>query len=421
MTDLALNDEVERLRAANAELQRRVDRRVRWRGAGSGFLLTLGCGLAVLSLLALWLRGTLLNTDRYVSTVAPIAADPAVQNAVAAKLENAIYSRVDFSALAQQVLPDRADVLGPAIQRGVQSVISDRIVEFTRSPRFQELWVDANRRAHTRVVELLEGGRSKRLALDDDTLYLDLSPLVERVRTTLQDRGLDRIAAAIPASVDGRVTLVQSSALSDAQSYVKLLKATAIILPILALLSLIGSVYLARDRRRGILRAGIGLAVGMLLLIAGLGVARSAYLSALPTSVMPHDAASGIFDTLVAFLRHGVRIVVVAAIAVAVIALIAGLPLRSLAHRVWTDSRRRWVAAHQRVLMIVTGALGMLVLLIASPLTGRIVLVTLLVVGVIVGAIALLGLEPRNAVADELGPDDQHQDRHDHGVVGGHP
>ena len=375
MTDVSLQDEVERLRAANAVLERKVARRLRWRGAGSGFLLTLGCGLAVLSLLALWLRGTLLNTDRYVSTVAPIAADPAVQDAVAVKLENAIYSRVDFSSLAQQVLPDRADVLGPAIQRGVQSVISERITEFTRSQRFQDLWVEANRRAHTRVVELLEGGRSKRLALDDDTLYLDLSPLVDRVRTALIDRGLTRIAAAIPASVDGRITLVQSSALSDAQSYVKLLKATAIILPILALLCLIGSVWLARDRRRGILRAGIGLAVGMLLLIAGLAVARSAYLSALPTSVMPHEAASSIFDTLVAFLRHGVRIVVVAALVVAVISFIAGMPLRSLAQRAWTDSRRRWVAAHQRVLMIVTGALGMLVLLISSPLTGRIVLI----------------------------------------------
>lgn len=181
VTDLALNEEVERLRAANAELQQRVNRRLRWRGAGSAFLLILGCGLAVLALLALWLRGTLLNTDRYVSTVAPIAAEPAVQNAVAQKLETAIYSRVDFSALAQQVLPDRADVLGPAIERGVQSVISDRITEFTRSQRFQDLWVDANRRAHTRVVELLEGGRSKRLALDNDTLYLDLSPLVDRV------------------------------------------------------------------------------------------------------------------------------------------------------------------------------------------------------------------------------------------------
>ncbi len=41
---------------------------------------------------------------------------------------------------------------------------------------------------------------------------------------------------------------MQSSAFADAQSYVRLLKATAIILPILALLCLVGSVWLARDR-----------------------------------------------------------------------------------------------------------------------------------------------------------------------------
>ena len=56
------------------------------------------------------------------------------------------------------------------------------------------------------------------------------------------------------------------------------LKAAAIVLQILALLSLIGSVFLARDRRRGLLRAGIGLAVSMLLLIAALAVGRSLYL-----------------------------------------------------------------------------------------------------------------------------------------------
>jgi hypothetical protein len=421
MTDTALNDEVERLRAANAELQRKVNRRLRWRGAGSGLLLVVGCGLAVLSLLAVWLRGTLLNTDRYVSTVAPIAANPAVQDAVAQKLETAIYSRVDFSSLAQQVLPDRADVLGPAIERGAQSVISDRIREFTRSQRFQDLWVQANQRAHTRVVELLEGGRSKRLLLDDDTLYLDLSPIVDQVKTRLQERGLGRIAAAIPATVDGRITLVQSGAFSDARTGVRALKASAIILPIVALLCLIGSVWLARDRRRGVLRAGIGLALAMLTLIACLAIGRSLYLDALDQNVLPHDAASGIFDALVAFLRHAIRIVAAAAIVVAVLSFFAGLPLRALALKFWTDSRRLWVASHQRTLMIVAGAIGMLVLLIASPLTGRIVLIDLLVVGVVVGVIALLSLEPRDAVADQLDADDEQKHGHDHGVVGGHP
>ena len=244
-------------------------------------LLVLGCGLAALSVLAIWLRVTLLDTDRYVDTVAPIAAQPAVQDAVADKLETAIYSRVDFASLARDVLPERADVMAPVIQTGVQSFISARITEFTRSQRFQDVWTEANRRAHTRIVELLEGGRSGRVVLDNDTVYLDLSPAVERVKTGLQERGLTRIAAAIPPSVDGQIELVQSEGLVSAQRGVRLLKAVAWVLPLLALLCLAGAVFLSRPRRRGLLHAAIGVALAMLLLVAALGVARSAYLDAL--------------------------------------------------------------------------------------------------------------------------------------------
>ena len=81
--------------------------------------------------------------------------------------------------------------------------------------------------------------------LDDNTLYLDLSPIVDRVKTRLSERGLSRIAAAIPPTVDGRITLVRSSAFGDAQTGVRALKATSILLPILAVLCLIGSVWLA--------------------------------------------------------------------------------------------------------------------------------------------------------------------------------
>ena len=118
MTDVAPNEELERLRAANAELERRMARRVRLRGALSALLLVLGCGLAVLSLVAVWLRATMLNTDRYVSTVTPIAANPGVQDAVAKKLETAIYTRVDFASekwTDQPLLQDHATAMrGPA-------------------------------------------------------------------------------------------------------------------------------------------------------------------------------------------------------------------------------------------------------------------------------------------------------------------
>src|SRR5690242_14447420 len=102
VADVAVNEELERLRAENAKLSARISRRLRWRSAGAWLLLVLGCGLAVLALVAVWLRTTLLDTDRYVQTVAPIAAQPAVQNAVADKLETAIFARVDFAALARE-------------------------------------------------------------------------------------------------------------------------------------------------------------------------------------------------------------------------------------------------------------------------------------------------------------------------------
>src|SRR5947208_16296376 len=51
----------------------------RWRRAALVFLLVLGCGLAAASVVAVWARVTVLNTDRYVSTMAPIARSPDVQ------------------------------------------------------------------------------------------------------------------------------------------------------------------------------------------------------------------------------------------------------------------------------------------------------------------------------------------------------
>lgn len=401
MSDATLHDEVEKLRADNAALQRKASIRRTARRASVVGLLVLGCGLALLSVVAIWLRVTLLNTDRYVDTVAPIAAQPAVQRAVSQKLGTAIDSRIDFNQLAREVLPDRADVLAPAIASGVQAQIRQRLDDFTTSERFQQLWTEANRRAHQRLTDLLIGGRSKRLELNGDTVYLDLSPAVQQIKDTLNQRGLTRIANAIPPTVDGRIKLVQSSAITDAQSYIKLLKASAIVLPILALLCLLGSAALTKPWRRGLMHAAIGVAVAMLVLIALVAIGRSAYLSALDNGALPRDAAEKIFDTVAAWLRHGVRIIAVVAVALAVVTFIAGLPLRRYAQTGWrrfaTDTRTRWIAEHERNLMIGVAAATGLALLIWSPLTGGVVVIVLIVAGALLAAIAAISAPHRQS------------------------
>ena len=253
--------------------------------------------------------------------------------------------------------------------------------------------MEVNRRAHSRIVALLTTGESKRLLLEGDTVYLDFGAAVDRIRQALQERGLDRLAAAIPPSVDGRVVLLQSDALVKAREGIDLLERLTIVLPILALLCLAGHVALSRPRRRGLLRVGLGLIVTALLLIAAVGIGRSMYLDAINSSVLPRDAAADIFDALIGLLRTGIRVVVVVAVLVALLALVLGrtetLAARSRAALSGLADNRGvgWVAEHRGLLQGVAVALGAIVLFSWDPPTAGVVLI---VAALVVAAVALI-------------------------------
>ena len=138
-------DDVKRLEGEVAQLQARLDRRERWkargRRVGLAFLLVLGCGLVAMALIAAYVRATVVDTDRYVATMAPIADSPDVQRAVADKLDGAITSRVDFDALLREALPDRADPLAPARAGGLREAIRSRIDGFVASDQFADLCI----------------------------------------------------------------------------------------------------------------------------------------------------------------------------------------------------------------------------------------------------------------------------------------
>ena len=385
-----LKEEVEQLRG---KLDRRAAFRARLRGSGLALLLVLGCGLVALSLLAFYVRETVLDTDRYVETMAPIANSPDVQQAVAEKLDTAITTRVDFASLMREALPDQADPYAPALAAVLQQAIRRRLDTFVASDNFQRLWVEANRRAHARVVALLTTGESGRLLLDGNTVYLDLGAIVDRVRQGLQERGLDRLAAAIPPTVDGRVTLLQSEGLVKARKGVDLIESLTIVLPILALLCLAGHVFWSRPRRRGLLRVGIGLIVTALILIAAAGLGRTAYLDAIDQNVLPREAAADIIDALIGLLRTGVRVIVVVAVVVALLALVLGRTgaiaarTRGAARGLASGRHIGRVAEHRTLLQGLVVALGAVVLFSWDPPTAGVVLVT---AALVVAAIALI-------------------------------
>jgi hypothetical protein len=403
-------EDVTQLRDQVAQLQAKLDnrarRRARGRSIGLWLLLALGCLLVALSLIALYVRAEVLNEDRYVDTMAPIAESAAVQQAVTGKLDTAIDDQVDFAALLRDALPPRVDPLAPALSDTLHQAVRTRLDAFVASDEFQRLWVDANRRAHARVVALLTTGKSGRLLLEGDTVYLDLGPAIDRVRTGLEQRGLERLAGAIPPSVDGRVTLLQSDAFVEARNAVDTIETLAIVLPILALICFAAYVWLSRPRRRGFLRVGLGLVVTALLMLALIGIGRTLYLDAIPPEVLPRQAAADIFDALVALLRTGVRVVALAGILVVLFALVLGHTdaiarrSRAVVSGLATDQRVGWVAEHRGALQIGAVVIGGLVLLSWDPPTAAVVLIDgALVIAAVLLIAAIAGLNRDRAPA----------------------
>jgi hypothetical protein len=413
MSSTVRTDEVTRLKSEVEQLQARLDRRARLRAAGRrftlAFLLVLGCGLVAMSLIAAYVRLTVVDTDRYVDTMAPIARSEGVQRAVADKLDAAIASRVDFDALVREALPPRADALAPALAGTLQGEVRSQLDRIVSSDEFGRLWDEANRRVHSRVVALLTTGESGRLRLEDDTVSVDLGATVDRVKDGLEERGLQRVADAIPPTVDGQVTLLTSEGFSTARRGLDLLEGLVIVLPILALLCLAGHVLLSRPRRRGLLRVGLGLIITALLLLAVVGIARSAYLDAIDQEVLPREAAADIFDALIALLRDGLRAVAVAAIAVALLALVIGRTgaVTARVRGMATDRRLGWVAEHRGLLQGAAVAVGALVLLSWDPPTAGLVLIDAALVAaavLVIGAIAGVTRDRAPAAAPPAAP-----------------
>jgi hypothetical protein len=114
-----------------------------------------------------------------------------------------------------------------------------------------------------------------------------------------------------------------SPGLAKAQKAYRLINDLKIVLPILTLVLLGAGVAAARDHWRALIGAALGFAASMLVLAAGLAIARAIYLNSVPASILPAGAAAA-FDILVRFIKTTLRTLLVVGLTVAPGALLTG-------------------------------------------------------------------------------------------------
>ena len=379
---------------------------------------------------AAWARRTALNTDRFVELVSPLAADPAVQGALAQKVTERIMSLIDVESVVTDVFPERGAVLVGPLTDAIQGYVHGVVLQVFESEAFERLWTESIRFVHTQMLAVLDGG-SEIVSTVGGKVALNLVPIVELV--------LEQIKALVPDLIGRNITIPQidvsmepseavtrlesafgidlpdgfgtvvvydSDELAALQKAVRTFDKLVIVLVLLVLVLIALALWLSPRRRRTLLQLMTGFAVG-LVVVRRIAIAASDQALA---SVRPENqaAAHAFTDRVLGNLLVYTGWLLAVVLVVLAIAWLTGSYPAPVALRRWTSDLARsiggavtaerprspavaWIQAHREPLMFAVAAVALLVLLIADvSLLG--LLVILAVAGIIELVIARVGV-----------------------------
>ncbi|MCX4763547.1 hypothetical protein OG562_21790 [Streptomyces sp. NBC_01275] len=254
------------------------------RTIASAVLIALSCLLVPLGALAAWAAYGLTDTARYVTTMAPLATDPAVRDAV-------------------------ADTVGDGVAReaGVNPVfVRDAVRSFTATRAYRTVWNTGNEAAHRAVMRALHddgahGGADHDTAADDDrALTVDLATVTTPLKRRLT---ADHVPFAERIPIEHtRVALLPHHELAALRKGYHVLDVAGFWLPLAAVVFAVAGIAVAACRRRAITATALGTALGGAFLGLSVAIGRRFTLADLPDAAH-RPAAGAIYDALTTTLR----------------------------------------------------------------------------------------------------------------------
>jgi hypothetical protein len=359
------------------------------------------------SVVGVWTRRNALNTDKWVETVGPIAEDPAVQQALGSWITTELMTAIDPETFFESVLPQQGQALAAPLTNALRGYVNDRVDTFLASDTFQRLWVEINRRAHTRVVDVLEGNTN--LQTENGKVVLNLVPVLNEVlaeigraspeifgrsvnipTVSVDDIPKDAVAKVENAlGVDlpdnfGQFTVFEAQRLEAIQDAVELFDRLVVVAVVLAVLLIALTLWVSPRRRRTLLQLAVGIALGVVLIRRiGLRAEDEVVDLAKPEN---REAVGVVVGAFVDSLLDATAWILAAAALVAVVALLNGpYPwavtlrrrtaslARALAAAIGGAATRRpdsatvaWVVEHREVLQYGGVVAGIVVLLLVD-------------------------------------------------------
>jgi len=432
------DNEVEQLRSERDNLQGEVERmqrvkRHRLRGIAAVLAVIVAVASFSLALPGAWARRTIVNPESYLGVVAPLASDPAVQEALAREITTAVFEALDVQGKLSAVLTEQAPALsflaGP-ITTSVEGFVQDQVQKIVASEQFQTFWNDANRLIQAQVIAILRGD-STVLEIQGDRVVLNYLPLINQALQsisgtvseligkplTLPEITPDMLPADVIQRLDtalgvtlptdfGTLEVFNSDQLPKLQYAINTAREGLFALIALFFLSLAVAIGVSPRRRRTILQLGVAIAV-ITVIERRIGISS---VDSVVNIAKPENQAAvrAIAEALVGWFLDYTRTFLLLALLAVVVALLTGPYPWIVAFRrgvadlarnaVRTDGSveagpaSTWVAAHRLPVMTAIGVLAVAILWLFDLTLGWAFLVVL--VGGLLGFVAWRVLRP---------------------------
>jgi hypothetical protein len=270
-------------------------------------LVVLAALVAIVALLAGYVRYQALDEETFRGTAGELIADDTVRNQIAATMVDQLYTNVDVAAELEAALPPNLQGLAAPIaglSRQVADTTAQRLLD---RPRIQELWVESLARTQEQLVRLLDGDTTA-IQETNGVVVLDLQPLIIQLGTEVAVFG--RVAQALPEG-SGRIQIMEADNLSLAQDITHVLDIVGLWLWVVPILLFAIAVAIVPGRRREELRAVAlaGLVVGILILLLR-GIAGRYFVDNLVQFDSVRPAAQDAWNIITSLLADGGRTIV---------------------------------------------------------------------------------------------------------------
>jgi hypothetical protein len=177
----------------------------------SAIALILAIALTPAAIVTHWATSEVTNTQRFVSTLSPLAKNPAVQETIITEVTTIIDKQVDIKEVTTSLfeglgnaldLPDAAKkalgMLAAPAASGVEGLVQTLVSNVVKSQAFADAWDKTLTLTQEQTVALLSDSPDSVIKLSNDgTLTLPLKPIIVEIKAELVKQGVG-FASAIP-------------------------------------------------------------------------------------------------------------------------------------------------------------------------------------------------------------------------------